>query len=157
VIHRPHPKASRRFCPDVQLHSYAAPSNSVSALSVNISLPVRGILLARVHRQKLTWPTDHPQPTKPQSWVKCTARSLVPEKSSLRPPRYILPVAAAKGGPRPLTQSQVEPQEKKKTPKGRARKRMVYIRRFVNVAMTGGKRKVRSGRSMATAKLTRGR
>jgi len=36
----------------------------------------------------------------------------------------------------------VEPQEKKKSPKGRARKRMVYIRRFVNVAMTGGKRKM---------------
>jgi small subunit ribosomal protein S30e len=37
----------------------------------------------------------------------------------------------------------VEPQEKKKLPKGRARKRMLYTRRFVNVTMTGGKRKVR--------------
>lgn len=37
---------------------------------------------------------------------------------------------------------QVEPQEKKKKPKGRAYKRMVYTRRFVNVTMTGGKRKV---------------
>jgi small subunit ribosomal protein S30e len=36
----------------------------------------------------------------------------------------------------------VEPQEKKKKPKGRAYKRMVYTRRFVNVTMTGGKRKV---------------
>ncbi|KAL8794828.1 MAG: hypothetical protein Q9195_002656 [Heterodermia aff. obscurata] len=36
----------------------------------------------------------------------------------------------------------VEPQEKKKTPKGRAKKRMTYTRRFVNVTMTGGKRKV---------------
>jgi len=38
--------------------------------------------------------------------------------------------------------SQVEPQEKKKTPKGRAKKRITYTRRFVNVTMTGGKRKV---------------
>lgn len=37
----------------------------------------------------------------------------------------------------------VEPAEKAKTPKGRARKREVYTRRFVNVAVTGGKRKVR--------------
>lgn len=38
---------------------------------------------------------------------------------------------------------QVEPQEKKKTPKGRAKKRIQYTRRFVNVTLTGGKRKVR--------------
>ncbi|KAJ5287111.1 hypothetical protein N7478_002797 [Penicillium angulare] len=36
----------------------------------------------------------------------------------------------------------VEPQEKKKNPKGRAYKRIQYTRRFVNVTMTGGKRKV---------------
>ncbi|CAL5875168.1 uncharacterized protein PFLUO_LOCUS9472 [Penicillium psychrofluorescens] len=36
----------------------------------------------------------------------------------------------------------VEPQEKKKTPKGRAYKRILYTRRFVNVTMTGGKRKM---------------
>ncbi|KAJ5234696.1 uncharacterized protein N7469_003864 [Penicillium citrinum] len=36
----------------------------------------------------------------------------------------------------------VEPQEKKKTPKGRAYKRVLYTRRFVNVTMTGGKRKM---------------
>ena len=41
----------------------------------------------------------------------------------------------------------VEPQEKKKKPKGRAYKRMVYTRRFVNVTMTGGKRKVRGAES----------
>ncbi|OAG37918.1 hypothetical protein AYO21_07890 [Fonsecaea monophora] len=35
----------------------------------------------------------------------------------------------------------VEKQEKKKTPKGRAKKRITYTRRFVNVTMTGGKRK----------------
>ena len=38
--------------------------------------------------------------------------------------------------------SQVEPQDKKKTPKGRAKKRITYTRRFVNVTLTGGKRKV---------------
>ncbi|TVY84817.1 40S ribosomal protein S30-B [Lachnellula suecica] len=38
--------------------------------------------------------------------------------------------------------SQVEPQEKKKTPKGRAKKRITYTRRFVNVTLTGGKRKM---------------
>ena len=37
----------------------------------------------------------------------------------------------------------MEPVEKKKTPKGRAKKRITYTRRFVNVTMTGGKRKVR--------------
>ncbi|KAJ5888683.1 hypothetical protein N7495_008724 [Penicillium taxi] len=36
----------------------------------------------------------------------------------------------------------VEPQEKKKNPKGRAYKRILYTRRFVNVTMTGGKRKM---------------
>ncbi|OAK98181.1 ribosomal protein S30 [Phaeosphaeriaceae sp. SRC1lsM3a] len=40
------------------------------------------------------------------------------------------------------TYSKVEPQEKKKTPKGRAKKRLTYTRRFVNVTMTGGKRKM---------------
>jgi hypothetical protein len=58
------------------------------------------------------------------------------------------------GGERTLTQGQVEPQEKKKSPKGRARKRMVYIRRFVNVAMTGGKRKVRNDHPTITTGLT---
>ncbi|KAB8295231.1 hypothetical protein EYC80_007147 [Monilinia laxa] len=37
----------------------------------------------------------------------------------------------------------VEPQEKKKRPKGRAAKREKFTRRFVNVTLTGGKRKVR--------------
>ncbi|PWW74974.1 ribosomal protein S30 [Tuber magnatum] len=36
----------------------------------------------------------------------------------------------------------VEPQEKPKQPKGRAKKRILYTRRFVNVTMTGGKRKM---------------
>ncbi|PNY29048.1 uncharacterized protein TCAP_01035 [Tolypocladium capitatum] len=36
----------------------------------------------------------------------------------------------------------VEPQEKTKVPKGRALKRLKYTRRFVNVTLTGGKRKV---------------
>lgn len=45
---------------------------------------------------------------------------------------------------RPLTVAiQVDPVEKPKSPKGRANKRAVYTRRFVNVTMTGGKRRVR--------------
>ncbi|KAI9725738.1 MAG: hypothetical protein M1828_002621 [Chrysothrix sp. TS-e1954] len=44
----------------------------------------------------------------------------------------------------------VEPQEKKKTPKGRAKKRITYTRRFVNVTMTGGKRKGKSARDVIT-------
>ncbi|KAL2149928.1 hypothetical protein VTH06DRAFT_8476 [Thermothelomyces fergusii] len=37
----------------------------------------------------------------------------------------------------------VEKQEKKKTPKGRAGKRLKYTRRFVNITVTGGgKRKM---------------
>ncbi|KAL1652807.1 40S ribosomal protein S30 [Didymella pomorum] len=43
----------------------------------------------------------------------------------------------------------VEPQEKKKTPKGRAKKRLTYTRRFVNVTMTGGKRKVSGNAHLA--------
>ncbi|WFD28903.1 hypothetical protein MNAN1_003919 [Malassezia nana] len=39
----------------------------------------------------------------------------------------------------------VEKQEKPKTPKGRAHKRMLYNRRFVNVVTTpGGKRRMNS-------------
>ncbi|BDD60019.1 hypothetical protein MPDQ_002300 [Monascus purpureus] len=36
----------------------------------------------------------------------------------------------------------VEKEEHPKTPKGRAHKRDLYTRRFVNVTMTGGKRKM---------------
>ncbi|EWC48958.1 40S ribosomal protein S30 [Drechslerella stenobrocha 248] len=36
----------------------------------------------------------------------------------------------------------VEKSEKKKSPKGRAKKRILYTRRFVNVTLTGGKRKM---------------
>lgn len=36
----------------------------------------------------------------------------------------------------------VEKQETAKSPKGRAHKREQYTRRFVNVALTGGKRKM---------------
>ncbi|KAF8453019.1 ribosomal protein S30 [Terfezia claveryi] len=36
----------------------------------------------------------------------------------------------------------VEKQEKPKSPKGRAKKRILYTRRFVNVTLTGGKRKM---------------
>ncbi|KAK9479397.1 ribosomal protein S30 [Lipomyces japonicus] len=36
----------------------------------------------------------------------------------------------------------VDKQEKKKVPKGRAKKRILYTRRFVNVTLTGGKRKM---------------
>jgi small subunit ribosomal protein S30e len=45
-----------------------------------------------------------------------------------------------------LTFGQVEKQEKPKTPKGRAKKRLTYTRRFINVTLTGGKRKVRKAR-----------
>lgn len=56
----------------------------------------------------------------------------------------------------------VDKAEKPKTPKGRGYKRAVYTRRFVNVTMTGGKRRVcfatrgevkkgRSGRLTVTA------
>ncbi|KAI1815624.1 ribosomal protein S30 [Poronia punctata] len=36
----------------------------------------------------------------------------------------------------------VEKQEKTKVPKGRAKKRLQYTRRFVNVTLTNGKRKM---------------
>ncbi|KAL6863855.1 ribosomal protein S30 domain-containing protein [Trichoderma novae-zelandiae] len=47
----------------------------------------------------------------------------------------------------------VEPQEKPKTPKGRALKRHKYTRRFVNVTLTGGKRKVRISEQLALSGL----
>merc|ERR1712230_286060 len=70
----------------------------------------------------------------PQSWVKFTDPSPVPARSSLRHQRSSL--KRRRSNPR------VEPQEKKKQPKGRAKKRITYTRRFVNVTMTGGKRKM---------------
>jgi small subunit ribosomal protein S30e len=36
----------------------------------------------------------------------------------------------------------VAKQEKAKTPRGRAKKRMLYLRRFVNVTLTNGKRRM---------------
>ncbi|KAM6483243.1 ribosomal protein S30-domain-containing protein [Trichoderma sp. SZMC 28011] len=45
----------------------------------------------------------------------------------------------------------VEAQEKPKTPKGRALKRHKYTRRFVNVTLTGGKRKVRISEQMGVS------
>ncbi|KXS22317.1 ribosomal protein S30 [Gonapodya prolifera JEL478] len=36
----------------------------------------------------------------------------------------------------------VEKQEKKKKPRGRAKKRLLYTRRFVNVTLVGGKRRM---------------
>lgn len=85
----------------------------------------------------------------------------MPVRSSLRLPRYEQSIDAPprlrQSPPIALLQPpsfwntslthshyQVEPQEKKKTPKGRAKKRITYTRRFVNVTMTGGKRKVRT-------------
>ncbi|KAK3322023.1 hypothetical protein B0H66DRAFT_186256 [Apodospora peruviana] len=43
----------------------------------------------------------------------------------------------------------VEPQEKAKTPKGRAHKREIYTRRFVNVTLTNGKRKMNANPAAA--------
>ncbi|GAV54126.1 hypothetical protein ZYGR_0AK06280 [Zygosaccharomyces rouxii] len=41
----------------------------------------------------------------------------------------------------------VEKQEKPKVPKGRAHKRMLYTRRYVNVTLTNGKRRMNPGPS----------
>ncbi|RYP24213.1 hypothetical protein DL765_000708 [Monosporascus sp. GIB2] len=47
----------------------------------------------------------------------------------------------------------VEKKEKPKTPKGRAKKRLTYTRRFVNVTLTGGKRKTRqTARSLLSSR-----
>ncbi|KAH0389096.1 hypothetical protein KCU92_g20, partial [Aureobasidium melanogenum] len=99
-------------------------------------------------------------PHKSTTWVRSTVPSLVPVRSSRRLPRYESPsslrytfrqpppTAIISPDPRNSVliqvRYQVEPQEKKKTPKGRAKKRITYTRRFVNVTMTGGKRKVRT-------------
>ncbi|KAI0856365.1 hypothetical protein F4860DRAFT_416947 [Xylaria cubensis] len=76
-------------------------------------------------RISTTTTPSHPiSPTNFSTWVKFTAPWLVPERSSLR------------------LQAKVEKQEKAKVPKGRAKKRLQYTRRFVNVTLTGGKRKM---------------
>ncbi|RAL58331.1 hypothetical protein DID88_005203 [Monilinia fructigena] len=63
---------------------------------------------------------------KPQSWERFTDPSLRAGKVKSQTPK-------------------VEPQEKKKRPKGRAAKREKFTRRFVNVTLTGGKRKMNPG------------
>ncbi|CDO52343.1 similar to Saccharomyces cerevisiae YOR182C RPS30B Protein component of the small (40S) ribosomal subunit [Geotrichum candidum] len=45
----------------------------------------------------------------------------------------------------------VEKEEKKKTPKGRARKRLLYTKRFVNVTLTNGKRRSNPGPGTSSA------
>ncbi|GAB7355062.1 hypothetical protein MBLNU459_g5655t1 [Dothideomycetes sp. NU459] len=60
----------------------------------------------------------------------------LPTKSTKSTPKTYMEVRSD------VARIQVEPQEKKKTPKGRAKKRITYTRRFVNVTMTGGKRKM---------------
>ena len=92
----------------------------------------------------------------------------MPERSSLRRQRYenetsvtlskgwvvertgppstmtdiVLEMGSVTDGRADSVVAQVEKQEKKKVPKGRAKKRLTYTRRFVNVVMTGGKRKM---------------
>ncbi|KAI0487206.1 hypothetical protein F4859DRAFT_509779 [Xylaria cf. heliscus] len=51
-------------------------------------------------------------------------------------------VARSHGSPATNHLAEVEAQEKAKVPKGRAKKRLQYTRRFVNVTLTGGKRKM---------------
>lgn len=132
-------------------------------------------------RQRLT-SVRHPQAShitskssnnshKSTTWVRFTVPSLVPVRSSRRLPRYELSIAAPLHfsttathriyiNPAPRNsvliqvRHQVEPQEKKKTPKGRAKKRITYTRRFVNVTMTGGKRKVRTISILVTQATT---
>lgn len=71
-----------------------------------------------------------------------TDRRTLPSIAELNTDDYS--IALARAGKVKSQTPKVEPQEKKKTPKGRARKRLIYTRRFVNVTLTGGKRKVRT-------------
>ncbi|KAJ5669012.1 hypothetical protein N7462_010082 [Penicillium macrosclerotiorum] len=57
-------------------------------------------------------------------------------------PKASAPVEPLVATPVEIRARSVEPQEKAKKPKGRAYKRIQYTRRFVNVTMTGGKRKM---------------
>lgn len=75
----------------------------------------------------------------------------MPERSSRRLPRYAL--RRTRRRCTALTHGKVEPQEKKKTPKGRAKKRLTYTRRFVNVTLTGGKRKVGTHAAAAQTRI----
>lgn len=73
-------------------------------------------------REDARHPTEHTSPP-----------PIAPAPSTAPPKATVTNAACA---------TQVEKQEKKKVPKGRAKKRVTYTRRFVNVVMTGGKRKM---------------
>ncbi|KAJ3981451.1 ribosomal protein S30-domain-containing protein [Lentinula detonsa] len=56
---------------------------------------------------------------------------------------YLVHGSLARAGKVKSQTPKVEAQEKKKTPKGRAKKRILYNRRFVNVTtLPGGKRRM---------------
>lgn len=92
------------------------------------------------------------------SIFKPTDFFLLQARSSLRLLKYAEPTRSSPADePKILIifpALQVEAQEKPKTPKGRALKRHKYTRRFVNVTLTGGKRKVRISEQMGISGVT---
>lgn len=94
------------------------------------------LLTFRIFRNTLRMVTQQ----LPTTWVKFTDLSLVQERCVFNISRSLQALTFCQ------VKSQtpkVEKQEKPKQPKGRAYKRLLYVRRFVNVTnMVGGKRRV---------------
>ncbi|KAL3493577.1 hypothetical protein BJX62DRAFT_235174 [Aspergillus germanicus] len=95
-----------------------------------------------------------PPPSRTEFAISLTAQTsanrpqkpVTPSATTTKPP-FDVPTSTSVNFPifsRQVTHpaTWVEAQEKKKLPKGRAMKRLKYTRRFVNVTMTGGKRKM---------------
>ncbi|KAG2418991.1 hypothetical protein HFD88_002095 [Aspergillus terreus] len=115
----------------------------MKAMQIPFAAPSPSRLLARfAHKSQIESPLPPPFDS-PQS-----------QHFHLDPTSYTSPAAMgkvhgslARAGKVKSATPKVEKQEKPKQPKGRALKRVKYTRRFVNVTMTGGKRKVRLERS----------
>ncbi|KKA24874.1 Ribosomal S30/ubiquitin fusion [Rasamsonia emersonii CBS 393.64] len=83
----------------------------------------------------LTSSSSHPSLSKKKKKRQSLRNSQIWERSTAR--------SLARAGKVKAATPKVDKQDKKKSPKGRAKKRLVYTRRFVNVTLTGGKRKER--------------
>ncbi|XP_006455313.1 hypothetical protein AGABI2DRAFT_121244 [Agaricus bisporus var. bisporus H97] len=87
--------------------------------------------------------TDQTTRNRKTTWEKVSARCPPQSSAPSDNPALIVHGSLARAGKVKAQTPKVEKQEKKKQPKGRAKKRMLYNRRFVNVTtLPGGKRRM---------------